>query len=180
MRFWRMIDEIINKETDEHLPLILAGTESETVEYKAMSKYPDILEETINGNHSHDRLQDLFVKAVQVVRKEIIEPWHQEALDDYLHIRGANPDRTALDAAAIEEAANQGRIDKLLVRLSSHTTDTVRDNNEAVDRISFPESRLARLINSMALKVWRMSGTVINLTNLQIPDGAPMVARLRY
>lgn len=180
MRFWRYLDKIIYDSADRALPLILAGTESETVEYREISKYPKLLQAIIPGNHTSDELHVLFAAAQQIVRKELIVPEHQAALEEYHRISGANPDRVAQDLKHISEAAAQGRVDKLLARLTRRTADTVRDQEEEVPRLTFPAAEDSKYLNDIALQVFQTSGTIFNLEASEMPNGALMAARLRY
>jgi len=180
MRFWRLIDKTLKDKTDNILPLILAGIDAETVEYRAISKYPQILQGTISGSHSDAHMPELFNKAVHIVRQEILEPERLAAVQEYRRLHGVNPERTADTNQTIEQAAHQGRIDKLLATMSRYTTDTIRDKVQTTLQITFPEPQSSQLLNRIATKVWQMSGTIINTQPDEITDGATMVARLRY
>lgn len=180
MRFFRMIDTKVAHYLHHNPPLVLAGVESELVEYKNVSKYSHILETTIHGNQTVAKLDDLFEHAWAAIQKDIIQPAHHAAIEEYQHIHGANPERVATDKKSITEATDQGRVDKLLVRMSRKTSDTVRDTLSAATRITFPEPELSKSLNELAMKVWQMSGTVINVPADEMPGGAAMVARLRY
>lgn len=179
-RFLRMIDHIVYTNTDRSLPLILAGTDSEVAEFRALSKYPKILNKSIRGSYGNAKPQDLAEMAHKLVREEIVKLRQQSVLSEYETVRGTNPERVATTKEAIARAAEQGRIDKLLVRVLRNTTDTVRDTREAVGRITFPELDLSSSVNRMANKVWQTSGKIIGLDASEMPDGALMVARLRY
>jgi hypothetical protein len=180
LRFFRMIDKIICESADRHLPLILAGIEAEAAEYRQVSKYPRILHGIIAGNHNNDDRQSLFDPARAIIWRELVIPDHLSAIDEYQRLSGANPDRVAQDFESVTEAANQGRIDKLLTRMSRRTADTVRDQTTAVPRITFPADAESRQLNDVALTVWQTSGTVYNLQPEEMPDGALIAARLRY
>lgn len=181
MRYFRLVDHQIYEKADRSLPLVLAGVDSETVEFRGISKYSHLLEGTISGNHTSTQPQDLFAQAQTIVRKELVLPEHQSAIEEYSRLSGANPSRIAKDVSTIAEAAKQGRIDKLLAAMSRRTTDTVRDQSEAVPRITFPEaSEDRRQLNEIARTVWETSGTVINLEPDEMPQPALMLARLRY
>jgi hypothetical protein len=86
----------------------------------------------------------------------------------------------AKDQKAIESAAEQGRIDKLLASVYRNTSDTVSDSFADVLRITFPGKDNSRTLNNLAVTVWQMSGKVVNVLPDQIPNNALMVARLRY
>jgi hypothetical protein len=180
VRFFRKVDAIAYNAIDRTLPVILAGIDSEIAEYRTISKLPKVLEEAINGSHSDAKPDDLFEHAWQIIEHEIVHPAREAAIEEYTRLEGANPDRTARDEKSIEEAAEQGRIDKFMAMMGRYTKDSIRDTRVAVDKITFPEPELSRKVNKLALKVWQMSGTVINLLPTEMPHGAPMVARLRY
>lgn len=178
-RFFRMVDKIICQKVDRTLPLVLAGVESETAEFKELSKYPKILRTTVAGSFGGGRPDELFAPAFAAVQAEIIQANQQAAVQEYEHIRGANPERVASKPAAIIGAAEQGRVDKLLIGMSRYTTDTVRDTNQPSARLTFPET--AELINDAALMAWRQGGVIINLDQDHMPEqSVTMVARLRF
>lgn len=180
MRYFRLIDKTIADKADTSLPLILCGPEAELAQYRKLSKYPHILQESIAGNHTLDDPRVLFQSASQIVWRELIAPSHQMALEEYQRVGGSHPDRVMQDSAAIDEAAKTGRVDKLLAPLSRQTTDTIRDRNESVFRLSFPAGAAATRLNNIARAVWQNSGTVFNLFPEEMPQGATLAARLRY
>lgn len=179
-RFFRLIDNVVTDKLDPTAPLILAGVESDVAEYRQLSKVPHILQASISGNHKDDAPEQLFKQAYVIARQELIMPEHRAAIEEYQRLHGANPERVASDHASLERAAMQGRIDKLLTRLTRQTTDNVQDGYEAVQRITFPEREQSRLLNKLAAAVYDMSGKVISLLPSEMPEGALMVARLRY
>jgi hypothetical protein len=180
LRFFHLIDKILHDKLDRELPLILAGIDSETAEFREMSKYPNILHATIAGNQTESQTRDLFEKAYSIVLQELIQPEHAAALEEYERLAGANPDRVARDTESIISAAEQGRVDKLLAQLLRHTADTVQDSTTPEFRISFPEAAHSKTLNNLATRVWQMSGKVFSLLPQEMPGGNLMVARLRY
>jgi hypothetical protein len=180
IRLWHLIDKLLYEKADRSIPLVLAGTDSENAEYRGISKYPLILKGALTGNHTEANTEDLHAKAWPIVHHELVAPEHAAALEEYERLAGANPDRVARSTEAITEAADQGRVDKLLTMMSRNTTDTVQDGYAASYRISFPEGDHGKLVNKLASKVWQMSGKIVSLLPNEMPQGAPMVARLRY
>jgi hypothetical protein len=181
LRFFRMIDHLVLDRVDRSLPLILAGIEAETTAYRSISRYPHLLQETIQGNFTGGNPHDLFEKAMAIVRKEIIEEMHHEALDRYERVRGANPERVATDTETAEAAAEQGRIDTLIISNCRYTTDTVRDNTEPVLEIAFTDpDEVNHFVNNVALQADSTSSRILNIPRGQMPDGKPLLAILRY
>jgi len=181
LRFWRMLDQILLNKVNTKLPLVLAGVESEVVEYRNISHYPKILKSAIHGNFSSTNLHDIFAPAMEVVRKELLNPKHDEIIAEYKRAKGQAPELAARDMAAIADAAEKGRIDKLLVADIRYTTDTVRDNNDAVPVITFPPEESAQALHDIALQVWNSSGKVVDIEQDHMPErGSLVLATLRY
>lgn len=180
LKYFHMIDSTLHDKLDRTRPLLLAGIDSEVAEFRDLSKYPKIMQQSLSGNHTESSAQDLFTMAMPAIHEELVQPEHQAAREEYERLAGANPDRVAHDKESIMAAAEQGRIDKLLAQFVRNTTDTVTDRVAAVLRISFPEGDMSRTMNHLASTVWQMSGKVINLQPTEMPHEAPMVARLRY
>ncbi|HSH17894.1 MAG TPA: hypothetical protein VK978_00775 [Candidatus Saccharimonadales bacterium] len=180
VKFFHLIDKILHDKADRNMPLVLAGIDAENAEFRDLSKYQHILQGTVTGNHTETRPKELFEKVHPIIMEELVMPEHAAALEEYERLSGANPDRVAGDEKSIVAAAEQGRIDKLLAMMSRHTTDTVQDKVQSVLRISFPEPARSKKLNNLAMQVWQMSGKIISLLPSEMPNGAPMVARLRY
>jgi hypothetical protein len=180
MKYFRKIDAIVTSKPDTKLPIILAGIDSEIAEYRNISKHPKILTNHIAGNHTETATDELFKLAASLVNKELIEPSHRAAIDEFNRVQGANPNRVAEDQESVISAAKAGRVDKLLTGIYNSTSDTVRDSFSDVIRITFPKGKTSRIINQLAAQVWQMRGKVINLLPEQVPNHAVVVARLRY
>lgn len=181
VRFFRLLDKAVSNAINDRLPLILAGTETDVAEYRELSRYHYILNEAIHGNHALDNPRLLFEMAARIIRCEIVAPEHRSIANEYRQINGANPDKTSHDPASIIEAAEEGRIDKLLTRLSRQTADNVQDSDKDMPRITFPQSESDnKQLNEVALSVWNTSGMVLNLQPDEMPEATLMAARLRY
>jgi hypothetical protein len=178
--FFRAIDNIIWKSKARNLPLILAGTESITVDYRSMSKHPHLLKNIIPGNHSADDLGSLFAQAQEIIRQELIEPEHLSVVQEYQEIGGANPSKVAHDIKSIDRAAAEGRIDKLLTRFIRKTADVAQDTLSDRPRITFPDQIESTRLNHIAQAVWQTSGKIFSLSSDEMPNGELAVANLRY
>jgi hypothetical protein len=179
-RFLRAVDAALTKEDTAALPLILAGTDEETSEFRHLSKYPNILANTIKGNAGNTSTEELFEQAHRIALQELIMPKRREAIAAYERLSGTNPARTAQDQPAIEAAAEQGRVDTLLIGMQRQTADTVRDSTQPVAKITFPVGTLKNAIHALAITVRGMSGTVVIVDEADMPNHAPMAALLRY
>ncbi len=178
--FFRMIDKQILENADRTVPLLIAGVESEVSEYKELTKYPHILEESLAGNYVDVSEPKLFDHALQAFRKSVVAHEHDAVLDRYERVHGTNPQLVAADDAAVAQAAQSGRVDTLVVGMSRYTTDSVRDNMKPTTVIEFSSDKEDDLINQTAQMVWSSGGRVVNIESERMPLNVRMHAILRY
>lgn len=179
-KFFRLVDNIVYHQTDRSLPLILAGIDSEIAEYRKESKYPKLTKAHISINFTEDDRAALHQKAMGVIREEIINADHHQALERYLRLSGQSPEKTAEQIAAVKKAAEGGRVDTLLVGMSRETRDTVRDNDVQVTKLVFPEEKESQAVDYIAQQVFNQSGAIINLDQEQMPHHRLALAINRY
>lgn len=180
LKFFRIIDRAISEQDKLGLPMILTGTASETSEYRAVSKYRHLLHATINGSHADSNLDNLRQQALAIIAKELVQPAHRAALQEYQQLEGTQPQRIADDVESIAIATKEGRVAALLATMTAEATDSVKDGATLVHKISLPAGEKGKLLNNLALKVWQMRGTIINLHPQDMPGSSTMVAQLRY
>ena len=178
--YFRYLDDILCDKLDSTKPLVIAGVESEIAEFRDISRYPKILSGAVLGSFGGSGTHDLFAKVFDVIRKEIINPRHTAAIESYERLRGVHPERIADTFAAITDAADDGRIDTLLIGMLRYTRDTVRNDFEPVARISFPGPEPSKVIHDTAYAVWNQGGSIINTEYEHMPETHPMLASLRY
>jgi Bacterial archaeo-eukaryotic release factor family 7 len=180
LHFFRMIDKQIFEHADRSLPLLIAGVESETTEYREISKYPRILDEKLAGNYADVPGNRLFDHAMQAFRKSVIAHEHSAVLDRYERVHGSNPQLAADDDMSAASAAESGRVDTLMVGMSRFTTDSVRNNMEPTTVLEFSNDKDDALINQTAQLVWSSGGRVVNIDSEKLPLNVRMHAILRY
>jgi len=180
LRFFRLIDSAVMQATERGLPLILAGTDSEIAEYRAISKHPDIMDRTITGSFTGAKPHELYRQAYAIIYNGPVAARREQALQSYASLKGSSKERVTEDPLAIAEAAEQGRIDTLLIALKRTTADTVRDTARAVERITFPHRELSTLVNSAANAVANARGRIVNIDEEAAPGTASVMALLRY
>ncbi|MDB5185024.1 MAG: hypothetical protein JWN38_832 [Candidatus Saccharibacteria bacterium] len=182
VQFWRMIDHLLCQKADTLLPLILAGTEKDLSEFRAHSKYPKILKSMAHGNFTSSTSQELFTHATQIITSELTDAMHDRAALAYESLEGAQPQLAARYIEDIQTAAETGRVDSLLIRMTRRTADTVRDSAEQVTMLSFEASqKLNQALQRAALAVWKTGGQIINIDEARMPRHDTLaVATLRY
>jgi hypothetical protein len=180
LHFLRMIDEQIMKHADRSLPLLLAGVDAEISEYRELSKYQHILPEHLAGNYTDIPEPKLFDHALRAFRQSVVMHEHEAVLDRYERVHGTNPQLAANDDMAAAAAAEEGRVDTLVVGMSRFTTDSVRDNMEPTTVLEFSDDNDDELVNQTAQLVWSSGGRVVNIESEKLPLNVRMHAILRY
>jgi hypothetical protein len=178
-QYFRIIDSIVNKKADKKLPLILSGVNGEISEYKALSKYIYILEQSIDGHFAESEKSKLHELAKKVVSEELIEKSHREVLNQFNELKG-NPGMVSDRAADIKDAAENGRISTLLIAMSKKTRDTVRDNIDQVRKIVFPGEVSSLSLDYLSSQVIGNGGKIINIYSDEMLGGKLVLAINRY
>jgi hypothetical protein len=179
-QFFRLVDQIVCNTTDRTLPLILAGTDTETAEYRNLSKYPYILTHTISGSFGGAKAHDLCDKALRIIHQELVDARHNAAIQSFKQLQGTNPERTATDKITISAATERGQIGTLFVSLNRTTADTVQEDTRPVNQLTFPARNISKLINKIAVMVEKERGKIINIEAEALPSKPAMAAILRY
>lgn len=179
-KFFRLIDSMVCYEIDTKLPLILAGTENEIAEYSEHTQHPNILNSHIEGSYNSDDFVKLHKQALRIMQDEIISKNHEEALEQFSRMNGQSPERTSTDLEALENAAETGKVDTLLVGMSRKTRDTVRDNMDEVPKLVFPAEKDNQRVDHIARQVFTQSGKIVNLFQDQMPEQKLALAINRY
>ena len=180
LRFFKIIDEKVFKSVDKDTPVILAGIHSEIAEYRTISRLPNLTKNHIEGHFTAKDTTNLYSKAIELIRSEIVAEEHKLALERYQELHGQAPERTAERLSELKEAAATGRIGTLLIGMTRKTRDTVRDSMARVPKLVFPSSQSNGEIDSIARQVVRQSGEVINLFIDEMPGKKPVLAIHRY
>ena len=180
LKFFRLIDGMVCYDVDTSLPLILAGTDSEVSEYRAISSHPNITTGYVEGSYDHDDTIKLHRKAAEIMSQEVIEQDHQMALDRFERLRGESPGRVAAYMEDLQDAAENGRVGTLLVGMSRKTRDTVRDNMQPVPKLVFPTEEDGRTLDQVVRQVFTKRGEIVNVSQDQMPEHKLALAINRY
>jgi hypothetical protein len=164
---------------DKKSPLILAGVESDIAEYRSLSKHPHILNQAIYGNYGPDSAPELFSVSKSIVGEEVIEAAHHRRLADYQRLR-YDSTLASDEVANIEDAAEKGRVDTLLIGMSRITTDSVNDAVEPIRKITFPDELESQVIDHLAELVRSQGGHIIVINQDQLPGVSLLYALYRY
>lgn len=177
LQFFRLIDHKICGFAETALPLLLAGTENEVADYRSISNYPRLLDDSIEGNHTTDDHAHLY----QLAREHMAR--HQAQAHTLLHkhfeeLTGAQ--RTSIDPATIQTAASEGRVASLLLGLKTTTPDNVSDNLHPAPKLTFPSDEQRDTIEQIARNTWHNGGDIHACDTSELPSNTPFAAILRY
>lgn len=137
LKFFRLIDHTLltGNRIDPSLPLLLAGTEEDVADYKSVSRYPQVMDAYVNGNHTETSSGELHRLAWPLIESGRINgdiTRLEETIRENLGTGLASNDVEVIKRAAVE-----GRVDSLLVGIwQSRQADA---NTSAASRyLDFP------------------------------------------
>jgi hypothetical protein len=158
-RYFRVVDDaLVAHLPDRARPLVLACVEYYAPMYRAVSRYPAVAEQVVQGSPERRSAQELHAVAWPLVADHFAE----EARTELARFRQtAGTGRTAVGTQEVLAAARAGSVDTLLV-------DTVAAPAAADDAL---EQAVAETL--------RRSGRVVPVTP-EAALGAPAAAVLRY
>lgn len=115
LRYFQQIDRGLHDYLrEESAPLVLAGVESSWPIYREANTYPHLLEDGVAGNPDRTKPGDLHQQAWKVVRKALPDP--VPALNDrFAQLASTEPKRVSRDIGEIVRAADEGRVEALLI-----------------------------------------------------------------
>lgn len=181
LQYFRIIERTLrdSKEFDEKLPLLIAATDSEAGHFKSITSLPAVTEQFLPGNYTEAAPHELFAAAWPIIRAEVVQKDESEIVERFGEYKGKA--RASTDEVEIEKAAEEGRVEALLVNYIDETNDSVSDATSdpaLVIRTTAHASRekLRHLIDL----VYRQGGRIIGLDQARMPDSAAAAALYRY
>jgi hypothetical protein len=163
----------------EHDPLLLAGVGYERAMFRALTRYPQVLEDGIEGNPEQLSADELHDQAWPVV-EPLISKDRDAAAARYLEAAG----RGSGAASSVEDvvrAALEGRVDELFVPVGTQVWGTVDPISHEVTLTGEDDRNSAEeLLGRAAVHTVLASGTVHVVAADQVPGPGPAAALLRY
>lgn len=181
LQYFRIIEQrlVSHKQFDTAVPLVLAATDSEAGNFRSVVQLSGLLDDYVPGNHLDTASQELFALVWPKIRSHVIQKCESQLVERFGEYQGK--DRASIDAQHIEEAAEQGRVEALLVNYIDDTRDSVSDAHVEVS----PVIRTATDEDQVYLKhlidlVCSQGGKVVGLDHSRMPAAAPVAALYRY
>lgn len=181
--FFRQIDRAIRETANTKYPLILAGTEADIADFRGISSYPNILSGKLPNATTEADIRRLFPEALSIIRSEIIGKRRQDAIARFEQLLGNGSGLASSELPAVEDAANSGRIESLLIRMIRMTTDNVRSDGATMPKLVFlPDEQMA-VADYIAVQTWRNHGDIVPMEDtatVATPTGTVLSAIFRY
>jgi hypothetical protein len=161
----------------DYAPLVLAGVEYLLPIYRAANTYPYLMETGILGNP-----ESLSVEALRNQAWTIVEPYFLQAQADVIahYTQLAGTPKTSSDIYEILPAADQGRIDSLLVAINQQLWGTYDPDTQTVNVYARAELNTQELLDLAVIQTLLHEGKVYAVNPQKMPNQAPVAAIFRY
>lgn len=179
LRYFRAVAEGIHEILrDRREPLVLAGVDYLQPIYREANRYPNLLEDGVDGNPELLRPDELHAKAWEIVAP-VFEQTEQEARAKFHDLSGTGQAAVAL--ADVLRAAHHGRVETLFVALGERRWG--RYEAESGEVALAGETKQAGdedLLDLAAVQTLLTGGTVHAVAPDRVPGGELTAAVLRY
>ena len=162
---------------DERAPLVLAGVTELLAAYRAINKYPALLEHGITGNPDGLPSQQLHAAAWELLRP-LFNQTRERALAKYQEVASSGQVASDLNGALI--CASHGRVETAFVADGVYKWgkfDRGRNSAEVHDQRQPGDQELLGLVAAQTIL---HKGTVYRLRPEEVPGGSEVAAVLRY
>src|SRR3984893_1571801 len=157
-------------------PLVLAADEPIASMFRAVNTFPRLADEVIEGNPDLVTDAELEYAAIPILdRLYSRELKAVIALYDEL-----KPRRATTDVSYAAHAATAGAIDQLLVDLDAVIPGLVSDIDGSVTYSASDDAETYSVVDEVARRALYTGARVLGARREELPDGAPLVAILRY
>lgn len=174
-RYLQLLAEPLNNFLkDKSEPLFIAGSPKVIVELRSMLDYGHIEEAEIAANYDQNRLADLHASSLAAMT-DLAQSKKTQVLERYASL---DYDMRADGMTAVEAAAEQGKVDTLLLPIVRVTADGITSDGEQHPLIELPEDFAS--FEAIVRKVAEQSGTIVPVEQDDFADDPSMKAILRY
>ena len=164
---------------DQHAPLVLAGVDYLLPIYRKVSDYKNIMQAGITGGPEHLRPEELQEQAWPIVEAYFLQDLEKTVA---LYQQNANTDKASDIVEEIVAAANNGRVDQLILSVETQVWGVFNPDTGKVipdpQGQSHPDN--LALLDFVAMKTLQNGGTVYALSQDEMPTDSPIAAVFRY
>jgi len=178
-RYFRAVDDALwDALRDEHAPLVLAGVGYYHPLFRAVSRYPHLLSEGLEGHFEHTSRKDLHERAWPIVKAEL-QRREQAATAEAARLRGRG--LSSDDLRTVAQAAVQGRVRRLLLARGKHVWGRLdRDTGDIELHESQQDADDDDVLDDIAQAVLARGGEVLLLEPERFTNGTKVDAVLRW
>jgi hypothetical protein len=177
-RYLRLVEAgLIDVLRDERAPLVLAGPDYERAIFRAITRYPALVEEGIPGSPDRVRAEALHARAWPLV-EPIFQRARHEAAARYRQLEGTG--KTSADLAETVRAAHRGQVDVLFVWVDEERWGTFDHGTGRVTTSDVRGPGDEDLLELAAVGTFLNRGTVYAVPSHGMPDGTASAAILRF
>lgn len=179
-KYFREVDDgLMTFLYDEKEPMILAAVDHLVPMYKALTRYPNVMDFHIKGNPDHDSPVLLHEKAWYKMAP-YFKARQKEAFDKYEAALAQNSGSSSIEK--IVPAAINGRIETLFVNKDHYNTWGFYDLTHNEIALQPKRARYSTcMLNLAAIQTFLQGGKVFNVSKDEMPDKtASMNAIFRY
>lgn len=158
-------------------PLVLAGVETVLTFYREANTYPHLMQEAISGNQSRTGEVELAERARTIVESRF-DDTVREALDRVEALRNEN--RGSSDISEIARAAEEGRVDTLVVSLDEAVYGRLEDGIGSFVPGEEASVSTYDVLDELVGRTVRTGGRVLATPGDHLPEGTKAAAIFRY
>ncbi len=173
--FYKLVDRGLHALSKAAVaPVVLAGVDQDAVLYRAVSKYPNLLEQNIHGSPGGALPEhEILRQAYTLVRLHCVKRQEKALAEAKERLA---PARFASGMNTILRAAVEGRVTSLYIDEAARMSGVL----EAIKRGERWTRGEEDLLNAAAVETILQGGEVFELPAGSLPDGAAVTAILRY
>jgi hypothetical protein len=154
-------------------PLVLAGVDEDTVLYRMINKYPNLLARSIHGSPGGGMEHDILPQACAIVQSDCAERAVGALQDSKERLA---PARFSTGLSSILRAAVEGRVARLYIDAAAQMSGAFEGTRKA----GLGHWGEEDLLNIAAVETMLQGGVAFVLPTGRIPDGASIAAILRF
>ena len=180
LRFFQSVNQGLDEMLEEkNIPMVLGGIEDLLSMYREASTYNNLLDEAILGNLDQDSLNELHIKAWQII-KPTFEESQKKAHEKFEQLRSKRSALATSDLQEVIRAARLGQVETLFVPLRAQKWGRFdNEKNRVILRNESGEEN-QDLFDLAAADAILNSGQVFAVPTGQIPGDGEIAAVLRY
>lgn len=182
LKYLRIIDNKLLKSIiiDTHLPLLVAATDSEVSDFKRISNYPNILNGSVQGNHTMTPTQYLHDLAWPIVSEAVVGSRAVQLVDRFNEDKGRQ--KASSDITEIHEAISAGRVHTVLLGIIERTNDSVSDATSKTPALlmRFQNGYLTHKLYELARSVVAQGGAIVGINPDLLATPTKVAALFRY